>query len=229
MKKCPTGSKWRRGASIAFRDGLVATALLRRILLATVFANLLISIQSASFAQTEDSRIAACFEGVTRTLADSAQAKDDLTRHLAEMGAARACNERAAEVIRACVTEAGASNGDMKDYQTCIGTVANPCIDSPFGSTEFRKVICIGTEEQVWLDLVRENFAALKAGLSEKSKARIEDTEKAFFNYRDLKCGLVRTVFEGDEPDVAYGVCTTETAARFAIDLNELKAKILAK
>lgn len=212
---------WQRGARAAARDGFVS--------LAAILLSLFIGVHSVSFAQTEDRRVAACFEGVARTLADSAQAKDDLTRHLAEMTAARACNEHAAEVIRACVAEVGTNGTDTKDYHSCIGAVANPCIDSAFASTEFRKVICIGAEEQVWLDLIREYLAALNVALSENAKAGIADIEKAFFNYRDLKCGLFRTVFEGDEPDVAYGVCTTETAARFAIDLKELKAKALAK
>jgi hypothetical protein len=184
---------------------------------------------TVDIAEAEDNRIAACFADVARTVADATQGKDDLVRNLAEMKAANACNKLAAEVIRACLVEVDAGNEDAKDYYPCIGTVANVCIDSDFATTEFRKVVCIGSEEQVWLDLVHEDLAALKTRLDGEARERLERLEKAFFDYRNLQCELFRTVFEGDEPDVAYGACTTEAAARFAIDLRALKAKALAR
>jgi hypothetical protein len=53
--------------------------------------------------------------------------------------------------------------------------------------------------------------------------------EKAFFTFRHNKCNSMRAVFEGHEPYVAYGACTTETAARLAIDLREMYAQAKIK
>lgn len=170
-----------------------------------------------------DDPIKSCFEGPARSAVDAASSDDELTNNLSEMAAGQVCNEFAVQVIGSCLAEVDAEESDSKDYNRCIGQVANTCIDSAFATTEFRKVVCIGTEEGVWIDLMHQNLTALKDRLQDEAKTELEAVENSFFEYRNRKCGLMRTVFEGSEPNVAYGACTTETVARFVIDLREMK------
>ena len=167
-------------------------------------------------------QIKACFEGPASKAAGSS-GEDDFSRRMREAAAGKQCDEIATNLIHACLGKVDAAGeDDVKDYYPCIGIVANPCIDSEWASSDFRSVICIGTEEAVWLDILHEKLDALRAVLGEEPKQQLEVMQEAFFKYRNEKCGLIRALQEGSEPDIAYGACTTETAARFAIDLREM-------
>lgn len=168
-------------------------------------------------------RVARCFEGPAAEAAAKGRNDDDFSRSLAEMSAGRLCEKMAAGIIRGCLAEIDDLKGDgAKDYYPCIGIVANPCIDSQWASNEFRSAVCAGTEEKVWLDIVHENLAKLRARLGDKPRQRLEAMEKGFFEFRNEKCGLARMLRENAQPDLAYGACTTESAARFAIDLRDM-------
>ncbi len=168
-------------------------------------------------------RVARCFEGPASEAAAKSKSEDDFSRSLAETNAGQLCESMAAEIIRGCLAEIdGIKDESAKNYYPCIGIVANPCIDSEWASNEFRSVVCAGTEEKVWLDIVHENLAKLRAKLGDKARQRLEAMEKGFFEFRNEKCGLARTLRENAQPDLAYGACTTESAARFAIDLRDM-------
>jgi hypothetical protein len=166
--------------------------------------------------------IKSCFEGPAAQAAAKGKGDDDLSRSLAEMAAGKLCEKPATEIIHACLAEVDAADEGAKDYYPCIGIVANPCIDSAWASSEFREVVCAGTEEQVWLDILHENLDKLHGTLEGERQQRLEAMEKGFFAFRNDECGLVRMLREGKEPDLAYGACTTEAAARFAIDLRDM-------
>lgn len=171
-------------------------------------------------------RVKSCFEGPASRAAARGGDSDDFSRGLAEMVAGKQCEAVAAEIIHACVGRVDAGEGDngAKDFYPCIGIVANPCMDSEWASNEFREVVCAGTEEKVWLDMLHASLNKLRATLKGERKERLEAMAKAFFDFRNEQCGLVRMLREGHKPDVAYGACTTEAAARFAIDLRDMAA-----
>lgn len=171
----------------------------------------------------DDDPVRSCFEGPANQAALAADAKDDFSRNLAEIGAGIHCEGLAAEVIESCLARIDAeAEDDARDYYPCIGIVANPCIDSSWATSEFRSVVCVGTEEKVWLEMVHEGLDRLRTSLDDELKQRLQSMEKAFFEFRNEKCGLLRSLREGKEPDLAYGACTTETAARLAIDLRDM-------
>lgn len=210
------------------RGGITGTSRLSRMFAAGLALGMTAALYATNPVRADDDSVKACFEGPARTMADRFKGDDPLSRHLAEMRAGRECADVATRVIDQCLAEVDASDADVKDYYPCIGKVANPCIDSDFATTDFRKVVCIGTEEQVWIDHLHADLAALKAMVPEETRKRFAETEKSFFNYRNRKCKLMRTVYDGDSETVAYGACTTETAARFVIDLRDMKAKVSA-
>jgi hypothetical protein len=169
-------------------------------------------------------RVQQCFEGPAAKAAAEAKGSDDLSRKMAEMAAGKQCEKAAAQIIQACLAKIDAAEDDSgaKDYYPCIGIIANPCIDSQWASNEFRLVVCADTEEKAWLDIVNETLDKLRAKLKEERKERLEAASKNFFAFRNEKCGLVRMLREKIQPDIAYGACTTETTARFAIDLRDM-------
>lgn len=177
----------------------------------------------ACWAQTEgQDAITACFEGPAAKEAEKGAGSDGLARSLLEMKAGALCEPVAEQVIRECLTRMDQTDEEVRNSYECIGLAANPCIDSAWATSEFRNVVCIGTEEKTWLAILHDSLERLKAALGSEVKDNITAMEKHFFEYRNAKCKLIRTLREGSEPLIAYGACTTETAARFAIDLREM-------
>lgn len=179
---------------------------------------------SPLLAQEEANPITGCFLGPATRAAESSSGKDDLARSLAETKAGKLCEPVAEKLIRECLSQNDQADDETKDHYACIGLAANPCIDSDWASSDFRAVVCIGTEERVWLDIIHSALNELKINAGDKLKTPIAAMEKTFFSYRKQQCRVVRALREGQEPDIAYAACTTESAARFAIDLRDMLA-----
>ena len=178
---------------------------------------------SATAGEAAD-RIRACFEGPASEAAAGTVDADDFTRQMSEMVAGRQCQQLADEVIQACLGEIDNGVDDAESSYACIGIVANPCMDSDWAIDEFRSVVCIGTEEAVWLQILHTSLDSMRSVLTDDQNQQLVSMQEAFFEYRNAKCGLIRQLRSDNEPDIAYGACTTETAARLAIDLREMAA-----
>ncbi|MEJ2123285.1 MAG: hypothetical protein P8Y67_03015 [Alphaproteobacteria bacterium] len=166
--------------------------------------------------------VATCFEGSGRKASEKGGAKSGLARSLWEMKAGPICEPVAEKVIRECLTRIDQSDDAPKDYYGCIGIAANPCIDSAWATNEFRRVVCVGAEEKTWLNIIHASLDKLKTEISDKFKPTLKAMEDHFFAFRNNKCSMMREAYDKEEPLLAYGACTTETAARFAIDLRDM-------
>lgn len=187
-----------------------------------VLAIINVSLAVSSMAYAQDDPVSSCFN----RLADAGlPAKEGFSHNLADMRRAKSCEKVAARVMKQCLAAYDANEDAVPDLYHCIGKVANPCMDSRWGAIEMRKLICIGAEERFWIDMVHLKLGLLKSMGGEKFKSRLKKMERAFFTFRHNKCNSMRAVFKGYEPYVAYGACTTETAARLAIDLREMYAQ----
>jgi hypothetical protein len=186
-------------------------------------AALALSLAGASpVVSAEKNPVAACFEGPGREAAEKGGAKSGLASSMSEMKAGPICEPVAEKVIRECLARIDQSDDAPKDYYPCIGIAANPCIDSAWATNEFRRVVCAGAEEKTWLNIVHASLDKLKTKVSDKFMPTLKAMEKNFFAYRNKKCSLMREAYDKKEPLLAYGACTTETAARFAIDLRDI-------
>jgi hypothetical protein len=204
------------------RAHLISRSLSALLLLASVA----VMAPPSRTANAQQDPVTACFN---RLAEKAPPAKDSFSSNLANMRQGKSCNQIALQVMQQCVAAFDADDENVPDLYHCIGKVANPCMESKWAGTEMRKVICIRAEEQFWLDMVHEKLKLLKSLFDDPLKSKLKTMEQTFFRYRNGKCGIVRSTFEGSEPYVAYGACTTETVARLAIDLRELHAQAEAK
>lgn len=170
----------------------------------------------------EKNPVAACFEGPGREAAEKGGVKSGMVRRMWEMKAGPICRPVADKVVRECLTRIDQSDDDPKDYYPCIGIAANPCIDSAWATNDFRRVVCAGAEEKTWLNIVHASLDKLKTKVSDKLMPTLKAMENHFFDYRNNKCSLMREIQDEEESGLAYGACTTETTARFAIDLRDM-------
>lgn len=200
-----------------------------RIFFSSLLAGLWLFISSVPLpAAASDLNIKECFEGPATEFAGKFGKQNTLAKSMYEMKAGSVCAETASLVIHACLLQADKDNNpDGESHYACIGKVANPCIDSAWGTDENRHIVCVATEEKVWLDILNKHLDAMLAKLPPDMNEKAVKMKKAFFSYRNEKCGLVRMLKEGNAPNLAYGACTTETAARFAIDLRETQSLVI--
>ena len=154
---------------------------------------------------TDQSEIATCF-----------------VKHSNDGNPEKTCEPIAIRIITDCLKKADEDVDKRKGSYHCIGLVANPCIDSAWGVNESRYVTCVMTEEKIWLDIVKNNLEQMKTRLPKAQKQHLIAMERAFLTYRREHCGIVRSLQESDESNLAYSACTTETTARFAIDLRDM-------
>lgn len=206
------------------RAGTTITLFSRIRSIAIVISTLIFTpllLNTSAGAQTGMS-IAECFEGPATEFVNKFGAQNTLAKNMYEMKAGSVCAELATMEIETCLSQADkAGSNDGAGHYACIGKVANPCIDSAWGNSEFRHVVCVGTEEKVWLDILHRHLDSMLKDLPPELAEQAAKMKKSFLAFRNQKCGLIKTLKGKNEPDLAYGACTTETAARFAIDLRE--------
>lgn len=169
--------------------------------------------------------IAECFEGPATEFANKFGKQNTLAKGMYEMKAGSVCDKLASQIIEHCVARPAAADdsAEGQDRYVCIGKVINPCWDSAWGTTEIRRIACVRTEEKVWLGLLNGHLKRLQKTLPPAMAERAGKMKKSFFNYRNDKCDLLKSLSKSNQPNLAYGTCMAETAARFALDLNRQK------
>ncbi len=117
---------------------------------------------------------------------------------------------------------AGAEAGQEASRDDCIGTVANPCLQTDAATTTVGMVDCYGRELAVWDAMLNANYGALRDGLSPEAFAALRDTQVKWIAYRDAKCGWPSVLFEGGSIARPIGAdCLNRTTARRANELAE--------
>lgn len=96
--------------------------------------------------------------------------------------------------VDACLARAEQARTDAR---SCIGVVANPCLERGLDPSTAGMVICYGRESDVWdarLNAAyRTAMAALPAGTGQKLKA----AQRSWIETRDLSCRFYDALHEG--------------------------------
>lgn len=116
------------------------------------------------------------------------------------------------------VRDSNASDPDGKQASrdTCIGTVANTCLDEPQAQSTMDMVACYARETAVWDAMLNARYSALEDELGAESFKALRDTQRKWIAYRDAKCGLPYHFFEGGSiaRPIAADCLNVETARR---------------
>ena len=122
--------------------------------------------------------------------------------------------------IADCLSSARAA-ADEPD--TCIGVVADPCLETDEGMTTLGMTACASREADIWDELLNQNYSRAREGLSEEASTGLRDVQRLWIEYRDAKCAFPRLQFEGGTiagPMSAY--CVMDMTARRALELAEI-------
>lgn len=112
----------------------------------------------------------------------------------------------------------GANNGDMHD---CIGIIANPCMETPDGSSTIGMSFCTRRETDWWDRWLNSNYQQLKGIMNQQDFAQLRDMQRKWIAYKDAKCKFEHASWKGGTiASVASSQCFLDTTADQAITLS---------
>lgn len=91
---------------------------------------------------------------------------------------------RDVQALEACIATAEPGQRD-----TCIGTVANPCLDADTNTTAGMNA-CLGREYAVWDAWLNRDYTAYLAQLDPDGKALLKEVELLFIALKDKRCAF---------------------------------------
>jgi uncharacterized protein YecT (DUF1311 family) len=123
--------------------------------------------------------------------------------------------------IQSCLKEKAGKN---EGGESCIGIIANPCLETPDGQSTHGQSQCFQREHLVWDDILNESYRRLQKQLNEKQRRSLREVQRTWIEARKQQCGFYSDFHEGGTIAIpAYASCfNTETARRAMYLLNFL-------
>ena len=124
----------------------------------------------------------------------------------------------AGDAIHACVQAERAAG---KDGLSCIGRLANPCLERPENASTVAMYECIRKETVLWDNMLNAEYKQLRALLgSEKKRIALRDVQRLWIKYRDADCGLAQVFYDGGTISTPIAAnCVLHKTARRAIEI----------
>ena len=122
------------------------------------------------------------------------------------------------EAIDICVQSERAAGSDGL---SCIGKLANPCLNRPENVSTVAQYECIRKETVLWDDMLNAEYKRLRGLLgSEKKRIALRDVQRLWIKYRDADCGLARVFYDGGTISTPIAAnCVLHKTARRAIEI----------
>ncbi len=122
------------------------------------------------------------------------------------------------ETISYCLKRANPDN-----RASCIGLVANPCLQLPEGQSTHGMAQCHRRETQVWDARLNARYKKLMATLSPAAAEGLKEAQRAWMAYRDAYCKAVTLPHEGGSIGViSAAYCHMDLTAHQALRLERL-------
>ena len=122
------------------------------------------------------------------------------------------------DAINTCVQAERAAG---KDGLSCIGKLADPCLERPENSSTLAQFECVSKETVLWDNMLNAEYQQLRGLLgSEKKRIALRDAQRLWIKYRDADCGLARVFYDGGTISTPIAAnCVLRKTARRAIEL----------
>ena len=98
------------------------------------------------------------------------------------------------EVISACLQQARESD---QDAHTCIGRIADPCLETPDGQSTQGMVACTDQETRVWDGLLNAEYARLLPLPKPEAAEDVRKAQRIWITSRDADCRVPYYFFDG--------------------------------
>lgn len=128
------------------------------------------------------------------------------------------------ETITSCLGQAGDAPS------SCIGRLADPCMETKAGQSTIGTGECLMREQGVWDKLLNERYAASSEDAKRMDSDRatadrdvfssLLKAQRAWIAYRDAECGRLYAYWQdGTIRSVVFATCMRDLTAQRAIDL----------
>jgi uncharacterized protein YecT (DUF1311 family) len=122
----------------------------------------------------------------------------------------------AAAAIRACA-EKYAENINEGERRCIFAIVVDPCTKTRTGQSSQGAAACYRAEQEIWDDILNENFRVLRDGLDEPQKVKLRDMQRAWIEYRNTTCQFYHDKIQGTMANEMTAACLARETARRAL------------
>ena len=126
---------------------------------------------------------------------------------------------KATETIEDCIKTAAPAGEPLTKAESCIGIVANPCLDDQKTKSTADMNACIDRERAVWDDILNESFRRLGQKIDEAQRVKLRDMQRAWIVVRDKSCGFYWDYYQGTMASPMAASCVNRETARRALFL----------
>lgn len=130
--------------------------------------------------------------------------------------AQKAPGARNSAAIQDCIKSSGA---DTSKAETCIGRIADPCLNRDETKSTADQNACIDRELAVWDDILNETFRRLREKLDDGQKAKLRDMQRAWIASKDKTCAFYWDYFQGTMASPMSAACVNRETGRRALFL----------
>ena len=121
-----------------------------------------------------------------------------------------------AGAIRACADKY-AQNVNEAERRCIFAIVVEPCTKTRVGQSSQGASACYHVEQDIWDELLNENFRVLREGLDDEQKGKLRDMQRDWIAYRNTTCGFYYDKIQGTMTNEMTAACLTRETARRAL------------
>jgi uncharacterized protein YecT (DUF1311 family) len=134
----------------------------------------------------------------------------------AHTGAAAQASRKDASAIRACADKY-AQNLNEAERRCIFAIVVEPCTKTRIGQSSQGAAACYHVEQDIWDELLNENFRTLRESLDEDQKVKLRDMQRDWIAYRNTTCEFYYHKIQGSMSTEMTAACLARETARRAL------------
>jgi len=121
--------------------------------------------------------------------------------------------------VETCLKNARANS---RPPESCIGIVADPCLDNAEDPSTYGMVRCSVRECEVWDERLNRTYKKLMTELEPAKRTELRDMQRAWITFHEKKCDFHRVIEEGTVSIPLASYCGLEETGRQALFLEEM-------
>lgn len=102
---------------------------------------------------------------------------------------------------------------------SCIGVVADPCLERDETKSTADKNACIDRELAVWDDMLNATYRRLRDKLDEQQKTKLREMQRAWIASKEKTCAFYWDYYQGTMASPMGSYCVNKETARRALFL----------
>ena len=103
--------------------------------------------------------------------------------------------------------------------ESCIGIVADPCLDSDETKSTADQNACNDRELAVWDSILNESFRKLRDKLDDTQKGKLRDMQRAWIASKEKTCAFYWDYYQGTMASPMASYCVSKETGRRALFL----------